>query len=110
MQAPHDLPAPGQVLVDAPSPGHPQLPGSCAVRQTQLYDNCRILAPDGQPLCTCSAKKIAWYAARGLGQVVQEDPLTLQLAFEPAGRGHADDSYYIVSGTMMHSAQIPDKA
>ncbi|KAL6747759.1 hypothetical protein V8C86DRAFT_3033466 [Haematococcus lacustris] len=70
-------------------------PVRCAVRQTQLYDNCRILAPDGQPLCTCSAKKIAWYAARGLGQVVQEDPLTLQLAFEPAGRGHADDSYYI---------------
>lgn len=36
------------------------------VRKTALYDNCRILAPDGQLLSTCSQKKVDWYLEKGL--------------------------------------------
>lgn len=36
-----------------------------------------------------------WYLSRGLGTLVGTDPLTVQLQFEPKGRGHADDAYYL---------------
>jgi hypothetical protein len=49
-------------------------------------------------LCTCGAKKVTWYLRRGLARVVSENPTTIQLNFEPRGRGHADDMYYLVRG------------
>ncbi|EFJ48844.1 hypothetical protein VOLCADRAFT_104579 [Volvox carteri f. nagariensis] len=64
-------------------------------RKSVLYENCRLLAPDGAVLCTCGAKKVAWYLERGLARVVSKDPTTIQLKFEPRGRGHADDEYYL---------------
>ncbi|GIL68259.1 hypothetical protein Vafri_21510 [Volvox africanus] len=64
-------------------------------RKSVLYENCRLLAPDGAVLCTCGAKKVAWYLQRGLARVVSENPTTIQLNFEPQGRGHADDQYYL---------------
>ena len=64
-------------------------------------------APDGDVLCTCSAKKVQWYLQRGLAVAVPSsgssgvadcsEPLSVQLLFEPLGRGHADDKYYLVS-------------
>ena len=58
-------------------------------------------------LCTCSAKKVQWYLQRGLAVAVPSsgssgvadcsEPLSVQLLFEPLGRGHADDKYYLVS-------------
>ena len=53
-------------------------------------------APDDAVLCTCSAKKVRWYVERELADVVQEEPLTARLRFEPRGRGHADDQFYLV--------------
>ncbi|GLC42735.1 hypothetical protein PLESTB_001132900 [Pleodorina starrii] len=64
-------------------------------RKSVLYENCRLLAPDGEVLCTCGAKKVSWYLQRGLARVVSENPTTIQLNFEPRGRGHADDEYYL---------------
>ncbi|GFR45631.1 hypothetical protein Agub_g7039 [Astrephomene gubernaculifera] len=64
-------------------------------RKSVLYENCRLLAPDGAVLCTCGAKKVRWYVERGLAHVVSEHPTTIQLVFEPRGRGHADDEYYL---------------
>eukprot|EP00854_Cymbomonas_tetramitiformis_P023839 gene23839-28910_t len=60
-------------------------------RKSVLYENCRILAPDGTVLSTCGQKKINWYIQRGLATLECEEPLTARLKFEPAGRGHSDD-------------------
>ena len=64
-------------------------------RQTIQYENCRILAPDGTTLCTCGSKKINWYLSKGLAVLEEEEPMTIRLKFEPRGRGHADDAYYL---------------
>lgn len=40
---------------------------SCCVRKTPLYDNCRLLAPDGSLLSVVDHKKIQWYLGRHLG-------------------------------------------
>eukprot|EP00698_Gefionella_okellyi_P015376 TRINITY_DN4335_c0_g2_i3.p1 TRINITY_DN4335_c0_g2~~TRINITY_DN4335_c0_g2_i3.p1 ORF type:complete len:473 (-),score=78.26 TRINITY_DN4335_c0_g2_i3:819-2237(-) len=63
--------------------------------QAPLYHNCHILAPDGTMLCACSRKKVQWYLERDIATVVSEHPLTIRLKFEPAGRGHAGDEYYL---------------
>lgn len=64
------------------------------VRQRPLYDNCSLLAPDGAHLCICKLQKIRWYEKKGLGEIICEDPLTLQLKFEPADRPRLDKEYY----------------
>eukprot|EP00241_Pyramimonas_parkeae_P015316 CAMPEP_0114285810 /NCGR_PEP_ID=MMETSP0059-20121206/5405_1 /TAXON_ID=36894 /ORGANISM="Pyramimonas parkeae, Strain CCMP726" /LENGTH=555 /DNA_ID=CAMNT_0001406773 /DNA_START=243 /DNA_END=1910 /DNA_ORIENTATION=+ len=66
-----------------------------ATRKAPLYENCRILAPDGAVLCTCGRKKINWYLNKGIAVLEGEDPPTIRLKFEPNGRGHADDQYYL---------------
>lgn len=55
-------------------------------RAKPLYHNCFLEAPDGDLLCTCAKKKAEWYVERGLGKVVTEEPYTVRLLFEPAGR------------------------
>lgn len=35
----------------------------------------------GLALCNCNKKKIDWYLKNGLGEIVNEDPLTLKLNF-----------------------------
>ncbi len=37
------------------------------VRRSQLYHNCRLLAPDGQLLLTMDRRKVEWYLERQLG-------------------------------------------
>lgn len=67
-----------------------------AARKTALYDNCILQAPDGQQLCTCDYKKAMWYFAKGRGEVVCENPMTVRLNFEPAGRPSSEyDRYYL---------------
>jgi cation-transporting P-type ATPase D len=55
-----------------------------------IYENCRMLAPDGEVLCFCDHKKANWYVERGIAEVVSEGPLTIKLKFEPNGRGFSD--------------------
>ena len=59
-----------------------------------MYDNGRMLAPDGELLCTLSRKKARWYLDRGLatldgGSLEPNDaaePPVIRLLFEPSGR------------------------
>jgi len=60
-----------------------------------LYDNIVALAPDGEPLCRCNREKADWYIARDLAEVVSVDPTVIRLKFEPKGRGHAGDDFYL---------------
>ncbi|XP_052101833.1 exonuclease 3'-5' domain-containing protein 2-like isoform X1 [Mytilus californianus] len=65
------------------------------LRQRPLYYNCYLLAPDGESLCTCDVKKAEWYIEKGLADKVNDDPFTVQLRFEPAGRPTSKDDYYL---------------
>ena len=58
--------------------------------------NLNVQAPDGALLCTCSQKKAMWYIERSLADKVCDDPLTVQLRFEPQGRESAEEKYYLV--------------
>jgi len=70
--------------------------GRAEVRKSQMYFNVKLEAPDGQPLCTMNEKKALWYVEKGLGHIVREEPLTVRLKFEPAGRpAGADGAYYL---------------
>jgi len=51
-----------------------------------VYENCTILAPDGQILCTVDRKKLNWYVRRGLADYVNEEQTEIKLRFEPKGR------------------------
>lgn len=49
-----------------------------------VYENCTILAPDGQAICTVDFKKLQWYVKRELADPIDER--TIKLRFEPKGR------------------------
>jgi len=51
-----------------------------------IYQNGRLLAPDGEMLSFTDHKKAMWYVEKGLGRVTNEEPLTVTLNFEPTGR------------------------
>lgn len=65
------------------------------VRKKPLYHNCQLRSPDGQLLCTCDVKKAKWYIDKGLGEQVSDDPVTVQLLFEPSGRPVNEQNYYL---------------
>jgi len=68
-----------------------------ATRKTALYNNCILEAPDGQQLCTCDTKKALWYVEKERGTITCENPLTVRLNFEPAGRPSSEyDQYYLL--------------
>ncbi|XP_038051999.1 exonuclease 3'-5' domain-containing protein 2-like [Patiria miniata] len=64
-------------------------------RQTQMYHNCRLIAPDGQMLCTCHRQKAEWYVKKGIGTVECQEPFTVRLNFEPSGMPGLDRGYYL---------------
>lgn len=59
------------------------------------YHNMTMLSPSGRVLCRCGPKKVNWYLSRGLAKVISEQPLTIQLNFEPAGNGEHGDAYQL---------------
>lgn len=63
-------------------------------RQTPLYTNSLLEANDGELLCTIDKKKAMWYVTKELGVIVSEDPLTVRLNFEPAGRAVGQTGKY----------------
>ncbi|XP_050355123.1 exonuclease 3'-5' domain-containing protein 2 isoform X2 [Nymphalis io] len=67
---------------------------SNSTRSKPLYHNCFLQAPDGEILCTCDNKKAVWYVEKELADIVSEDPLTVRLRFEPAGRSVGDVGRY----------------
>ena len=62
-----------------------------------------MLAPDGFCLSNCDRKKAQWYVDRDLGTVVNDDPFTVKLNFEPTNRRYCresgeedkDDEFYV---------------
>lgn len=68
---------------------------SYSSRTTPLYHNCKLLAPDGELLCTIDRQKAAWYVKKGLGtEEVLESTYTVRLNFEPAGRAVGEIGEY----------------
>jgi len=61
------------------------------VSEHRLYDNCMILAPDGQLLARCNERKIKWYHDRGLADLLPGEPKSIRLRFEPKGRAFAEN-------------------
>ncbi|XP_018358677.1 PREDICTED: exonuclease 3'-5' domain-containing protein 2-like [Trachymyrmex cornetzi] len=59
-----------------------------------LYHNCYLQAPDGDILCTCDRKKAEWYITKNLGKLVETDPYTVRLNFEPSGRALGEVGQY----------------
>ncbi|EDW38009.1 GL12271 [Drosophila persimilis] len=59
-----------------------------------FYDNCLLQAPDGELLCTMDRRKASWYLAQNLGTKVSENPFTVRLNFEPAGRAVGEVGRY----------------
>lgn len=61
------------------------------VRKRPLYENCKVLHPNGDFMFTCSRRKINFYLEKNLAVVVGEyksdSPVTIRLTFTPKGRG-----------------------
>ena len=71
-----------------------------SARDGPLYDNCAILAPDGKTfMAYCSRRKVDWYVSRALAGLIETDPPTIRLLFEPKGCGHANDPFYSAKKT-----------
>ncbi|XP_060553389.1 exonuclease 3'-5' domain-containing protein 2-like isoform X2 [Ruditapes philippinarum] len=64
-------------------------------RQRPLYYNAQLLAPDGKCLTLCDIRKAQWYLDKGLAVKVGEDPLSVQLKFEPKARPTSSQDYYL---------------
>ncbi|XP_017118771.1 exonuclease 3'-5' domain-containing protein 2 [Drosophila elegans] len=65
-----------------------------ATRSKDFYDNCLLQAPDGELLCTIDRRKASWYLTQNLGTQITEEPFTVRLNFEPAGRAVGDVGRY----------------
>lgn len=64
-------------------------------KSKKIYTNGTMLAPDGEILCRCGQDKIDWYLKRDLATLEKKDPPTIRLNFEPSGRGHKNDNFYL---------------
>jgi len=61
----------------------------------KIYDNIKMLAPDGQQLCCVGKKRADWYVDRNLADIVCKDPLTIKLNFEPSARNNINDLFFL---------------
>lgn len=74
-------------------------------RKTKLYDNCELLAPDGELISMITTKKMRWYIEKGLALVEEESIAEetarcskrprIKLVFEPNGRTNTSHKYYL---------------
>lgn len=62
-------------------------------KNREIYGNCKVLSPGGHLMFRCDDKKANWYLKRNLADVVANDPLVIQLNFEPKGYGNYDSDY-----------------
>ncbi|KAK6134715.1 hypothetical protein DH2020_031541 [Rehmannia glutinosa] len=66
--------------------------------KSPVYHNCKIYANDGRLLCYCDRRKLEWYVSRNLAKLVEDDPPSIMLLFEPKGRPEDEDNdFYIQS-------------
>jgi hypothetical protein len=67
----------------------------CTLKEGKIYSNGIMQAPDGEVLCRIGEDKVNWYLKKGLAVLVSKDPCTIKLKFEPKGRGHSNDKFYL---------------
>jgi len=60
-----------------------------------LYSQILMLNPDGLPMCYIDEKRFKWYMKRNLAEVVEKNPLTIRLKFQPSGNGKSHNLYYL---------------
>ena len=61
----------------------------------KIYDNIKMLAPDGQQLCFIGQQRADWYLKKNLASIVSNNPLIIKLIFEPAARNNIDDLFFL---------------
>jgi len=59
-----------------------QFTGRCSSTK-EIYGNCELLAPDGTLMAKCDEKKVKWYLSKELARQICDDPIRIQLLFEP---------------------------
>lgn len=57
-------------------------------KDRKLYGNCQVFSPDGHLMFRCDEKKVNWYLKRNLAEVINQEPLSVKLNFEPKGLGN----------------------
>ncbi len=45
------------------------------------YDNCKIFDEKGRHIFNCNEKKAMWYVNKGYGDLISQNPLTVQFNF-----------------------------
>jgi hypothetical protein len=60
-------------------------------------DGYLVLHPDGSPIFRCDKRKALWYIRRNLAKDIVSTEPTIQLTFEPKGRGHCGDPFYMAA-------------
>jgi exonuclease 3'-5' domain-containing protein 2 len=60
-----------------------------------MYDNCRLLSPEGKFMAFCDRKRYDWYLKKNLA--VKIDDKTIQLTFIPKGTGYRLDSEFLLT-------------
>jgi len=58
-----------------------------AKRKQLIYGNCQVLNPNGDLMFRCLEKRAKWYLNRNLATILNQDPLIVQLNFQPKGNG-----------------------
>ena len=82
----------GPYISEGKQPGRNYL-----VSAKPLYENCKLFAPDGSLLCTCSKSKIKWYLKKNLAVDVPQpegEPPAAKLLFVPAGKPADATDFY----------------
>jgi len=64
--------------------------------ERDLYDNCKILSPDGELISRCGDDRAEWYLAKNLATLVELKPFkTVQLNFYPDDEDFVVDEFII---------------
>lgn len=76
-------------------------------RTNLIYGNCVVLSPEGQIMFRCLEERARWYLKRNLAIIKGDNPLTIQLTFQPKGNGEPHrflkdkrENKCVVCGTM----------
>ena len=51
-------------------------------RSKPLYENCHLMAPDGELLSTCNSNKAMWYVDKDLGDIVSKPGEQLKVSHD----------------------------
>lgn len=62
-------------------------------KDRKIYGNCQVLSPEGILMFRCDKKKANWYVNRSLGEIINDEPLTIRLNFQPKGLGNHNKGF-----------------